>query len=524
MAERAADPLVRSPLTITYEDDPRVVEEQHHDDYSNHVVPLTMRVGRWSLTMSFWALVSAMVWLFYGALSTSLFGTVNALIAIVLSVITFGLINHVLARWGARTGLNSVLLSRQALGVLGAALTAFLLAANGTYFAVFESSTVAVALNYFTPGLDIRVWYAVIALAMLPLMLGGVQTWMAKLNGLLLPIYAIGLLVVLVIVAVNYPVDSSLFSMTGVVPAEARPYPGWVMAYVLYMGVWLAMANTPDFARFGKPEDAGFHAHVSFGWVFYTILFLVNGLAGAFLVHTVTPGAEAAEAGIVVAICQATGLFGLLFIIVSQLRINTLNYYEASINANRFIRTLTGVRVSRLLLVAVITVLVFLLMLTNVFSYIQRMLGWQAVFLVGWVGIIMTHYFLTGRGRVTEFRAQRLPAVTWGLGVWIISTALGIGLQEIPGAPPALSSIAPIVSLVVSVVLYALVLLLKRDREVAQPLDTWKPEIEDPWRAYLACAVCERSYVAVEVDQNLHDDGSPVCDTCAVGYRARHFD
>ncbi len=516
----------RAHPVLSYEDDPTVLAEQHHDDYSNHVVPITVRVGKWQLAMTFWALVSAMVWLFYGALTTGLFGTTNAIIAMALSVITFGAINFILAKWGVRTGLNSVLLSRQALGVLGAALTALLLAANGTYFAVFESSTVAVAFHSFFDGaIDIRIWYGIVALAMLPLMLGGVQTFMAKLNGFLLPFYVVGLIVVLVVVTLNYPTDGSWLGHAGAIPMEARPWPGWVMAYVVYMGVWLAMANTPNFARFGKVEDSNFHAQVSFGWVFYTILFVINGLAGAYLVSAVTPGQEAAEAGVVIAIVQATGVFGLFFIAISQIRINTLNYYEASMNTNRFIRTLTGIRVPRLPLVVALTVVVFLVMLTNVFSYIQQALIWQGTFLVGWVGIILTHYFMTGRGRPTEFRAQRLPAVTWGLAVWIIATAVGIGATEIPGVPPKLASIGPILALITAVGLYALTLLVRKDRKKApSPLETWAPEVKDPWRTYVKCHTCERSYVAVEVDRDSHAGGEPICDACAVGYRARHFD
>ncbi len=67
-----------TPLKVSSTDDPAVLAEQHSDDYSNHVVPLTARVGRWQLAMSFWSLLSAMVWLFYGALAAALYGTGNA--------------------------------------------------------------------------------------------------------------------------------------------------------------------------------------------------------------------------------------------------------------------------------------------------------------------------------------------------------------------------------------------------------------------------------------------------------------
>ncbi|WP_327242101.1 hypothetical protein [Streptomyces sp. NBC_01320] len=52
------------------------------------------------------------------------------------------------------------------------------------------------------------------------------------------------------------------------------------------MGVWLLMPVTVDFATLGRAKDLKFHQNVTFGWVFYTWLFLLNGSAGIFLVHT----------------------------------------------------------------------------------------------------------------------------------------------------------------------------------------------------------------------------------------------
>ncbi|MEN3121289.1 MULTISPECIES: FAD-dependent oxidoreductase [Janibacter] len=82
-------PLSVRQLELSGSDDPRVIDDQRHDDYANHVVPITMRLGKWQLAMSFWSLLSAMVWLFYGALASSLFGSVNAIIAMVLAVVTY---------------------------------------------------------------------------------------------------------------------------------------------------------------------------------------------------------------------------------------------------------------------------------------------------------------------------------------------------------------------------------------------------------------------------------------------------
>lgn len=517
-------PLSVRQLELSGSDDPRVVDDQHHDDYANHVVPVSMRLGKWQLAMSFWSLLSAMVWLFYGALASSLFGSTNAIIAMVLAVVTYSVGNAVIARWTIRTGLNATLLSRQTFGIFGAILAAAFLTANTVYYAVFESSTLAVAFAHYTPGWRIEVWYAIVCLLMLPLMLGGVQTFMAKLNGALLPFYYVGLVAAVVVTAVRFPVGSAWLDFEGIVPPEARAYPGWVLAFMLYMGLFILMPTTADFARFGKIEDEKFHMTVSFGWVFQALLLLVNGVVGIFLVRSVIPNEPAAETGVVTALLSSMGVVGLILIVVSQTRINTLNYYESSANASRVITSITGKRVPRLALVVGLTVIVFALMLTDVFSYIQRMLGWQAAFMVGWVGVLLTHYVLTKGWRGTEFRAQRVPRVTWGLAAWLISAGTAIWLEESAAAPAKLAAIAPVAAFVISVALYAIGHLAMVGRRAELPVSDIRREVEDPWSTYVRCDECTKSYVAYEMDRDVHaDDHRPLCDACAIGNRARNF-
>lgn len=519
----ALAPDISAPLQLktAATDDPAVVAEQLADDYSNHVVPLTARVGRWQLTMSFWSLLSAMVWLFYGALAATLYGTTDALLAIGISVVSYSLINGLFARWGMRSGLNSTLLSRRMFGVLGATLTALLIAANTTYYAVFESSTLAVGFQHYTPKVDIRIWYAIIALVMLPLMLGSVQTWMGKLNGFLLPFYTVGILAAVIVAAVKFNHGTAWLSFQGVVPAAGRPLPGWLLGAVLYMGIWLTMPTTVDFARLGRREDETFHRNVTFGWLFYVWLFALNGAAGIFLVRAVIPNQPTAETGVVQAILATLGVVGLLVIVISQTRINTLNYYQASSNWERVLHNLTGLRIRRWWLVVATTLLAFLLMLTDVFSYLQQALTWQGVFLVAWVGIALTHYALVpaDRGEGPEFRAQRLPAVTWGLGVWVLAAGVGIYLAEAPHVPAVLASTAPLAALVISVVVYAVVVKAVPARAQGHALDP-RTEVADPTAVWIECHVCAKSYVAVEMDRDAHL-GLPICDACATASKYR---
>lgn len=449
-------------------------DEALDENFGTAAVPLSFRLGRWQVTMSYWSLLSAMVWLFYGALAASLYGTWNAIAAIVVSTVIFAAINVFMTRLGIRHGLNSAVLTKAIFGRWGSLLTAVLVAATVLYYAVFESTTLAVAFqSYFDTG-DIRIWYAVIVLAMLPLMLGSVQSWMSKLNGVLLPFYFVGLIASLVAAYFKFGGDSAGLDFAGIVPDEGRALPGWLLGTILYMGIYITMPTTIDFARFAKKEDERFHEVVTFGWVFYTVLFVVNGLAGIYLVQTVLPNEPASETGVVQAILASLGFFGLLFIVVSQTRVNTLNYYQSTTNFERVLSALSPVRLPRAIWVTGVGVIVFALMLTDVLSYLQTALNWQGVLIVGWVGVVLTHFTLSTHDRRLgpNINDEQLPRIAWGLISWILPSIIGIFLLEGPNVPQAAAQSAQIIVFVSSIVLYAVTYKLTHPRRSDEPAET----------------------------------------------------
>src|SRR5437879_229645 len=99
-------------------------------------MPETERTGRWSLAMAWWALFSAMFWLYIAVASAGAVGVRDTVIGIVLSITTYGAINAVLSRYGARTGLTVELFSRSLFGVLGSAVATLIFAATAVYYAV----------------------------------------------------------------------------------------------------------------------------------------------------------------------------------------------------------------------------------------------------------------------------------------------------------------------------------------------------------------------------------------------------
>lgn len=435
-------------------------------NFSEMAVPLSARLGRWKIAMSFWSILSAMVWLFYGALVSSLYGTKDAVVAIVLSVVFYSVLNILTTRLGIRRGLNTALLTNSIFGRWGALLTALLVGATTLYYAVFESSVLAVGFHtYFNAG-DIRLWYAFVVLGMLPLMLGSVQSWMGKINGILLPFYAVGLAATLIAAFVKFGNGWAWLDVAGVVPQASHMLPGWVLGFILYMGNFILMPTTIDFARFAKQEDEKFHEHVTFGWVFYVLLIFVNSVAGIYLVQTVLPNSHASETGVVQAIIASLGFWGLLLIVVSQTRINTLNYYLSTTNLERVLNAYSRWRLPRIVWVSVVALAVFLLMLTDVFSYIGTAMIWQGVLLVGWFGVVLTHFGFSARNSKTKLAVHddQTPRIRWGLFAWIVPSVIGIVLLQASGIPVLLKEAAVPIVLILSMLWYGIAYAIVKDR------------------------------------------------------------
>lgn len=402
-----------------------------------------------------------MFWIYIAVASASAVGVTNTLIGIVLTVVTYGLINLVLSRYAARTGLSVNLLSRTLFGVIGSGLAALIFAATAIYYAVFEGSIIAVALQQFFGG-SIVMWYALVVAYAVPLAIGGVRNWLDRLNGILLPLYFAGLVAVVIAATVIRGVPSHWIG-------EAAPQgalPGWLSSYLIYMGVYIMMMYTFDYARLGKKKDQNFHSQASFGWVFYLCTFGLSGLVGIYIMSAW--GLEASETGVVQAFISSLGFIGVLVIFISQTRINTANYYLASSNLDALALRF-GLRLPRYFWAIISGVVVFLLMLTDVLSYLLKALAWQGVFVTAWVSIALV-YIALNRGKqdqLPEVRVRKLPLLNAGALAWILSAGTGIALTE-QTAAPVLAQLAPLITVLLAAGLYYLAYRLQQPPTVTE--------------------------------------------------------
>ncbi|MGW3952065.1 hypothetical protein ACWEKM_14280 [Streptomyces sp. NPDC004752] len=333
------------------------------------------KVNKWSLTMAWWSLFSAMFWLYVSAASAAAYGPRSTIIGMVLSIATYGIVNKVLATYALRTGHTVESLSQVLFGRHGATLAALLLAVTALYYGAFEGSVIAVSMHAWFGG-SIKLWYAVCVLYAMPLAFGGVRHWLDRLNGFLLPFYVTGLVALVLAATLKHGYPHGWLAA----PAPTPGIPGWLGSYLIYMGVWVMMMYTIDFAALGRSEDAGFHRRVTFGPLFYACTFGVNGLIG---IHVVTAfGASGTESGVVDAVVGSLGLAGVLLVAISQTRINTANYFLAANNLETVVRSVLGIRLPHIAWVVVCGVAAYSLMLTDVLGYLLQALAWQAVLIV----------------------------------------------------------------------------------------------------------------------------------------------
>jgi hypothetical protein len=210
-------------------------------DLATQVVAEAGRMSAGALTMVWWSLCSAMFYLFLGATLALTFGTRNALGGAVLAATAMSALGYVFSRYAIRSGRSCYLLSREMFGTAGASLATLIFAVTSVYYALFESSVVAVAASKVIPRMGYGSACMLIVAYSIALIAGSVQRWLDKLNGLLLPVYLLGLAAAVILAIRHYGYSNAWLNVG---PPSGTPY-GWWSCAMAYFGLQLLMMCTP---------------------------------------------------------------------------------------------------------------------------------------------------------------------------------------------------------------------------------------------------------------------------------------
>ncbi|MDG1987955.1 MAG: hypothetical protein P8J18_08250 [Halieaceae bacterium] len=428
-------------------------------DFPNAPVPHEARMPSGSLTMAWWAVATAMFWLVISASLAARFGTLNALAGMSISVVVYAVAGGILSRYAIRTGLSVALFSRILFGYHGALLATLIFFTGAIFYSVFEASVIAVAIQDYFPKLSLSQSYLIVVLYSVPLVLGSVQHWLGKLNGILLPFYLIGLIAAVILSVYEYGYSNAWLELG---PQNTLTSYGTWSCFTYFLGVFLTLMYAWDYARFGREEDREFHAKFNFGHPFFLFTILVNGIAGIFLVATIPYEGALSEVSVVLGLLKLMGFYGLIFVWVSQTRINTANFFMAIVNLESILQRLTGRHTPKLFAAVFVGITVYVVMLADVFSFLFQALSYLAIMVVAWVSIALTHILspLYERlmGTRMEIREGFVPALnSAGLLAWFLSAFVGLLFFNAGGVWAASSS--PATAVIAS---FAYLIMLKR--------------------------------------------------------------
>ncbi|MDA3877840.1 MAG: hypothetical protein PF483_12220 [Halothiobacillus sp.] len=418
------------------------------------------QMSRLRLMMAWFGVSSAFFYVYVAASLTEAYGSINTFIGLGLTILAYGAINAVLSPYAINNRTTVAEFSRTTLGTRGSVIAIIVFALIAIYYAVFEGSILAYAMSQEF-GLSMPISNLIVVAYTAPLVPGGARHFLDKVNGFLLPIYVLGLIAACVWATIAYGYSGAWVAFS---PATSLTLgsggPGWLAAFSGYMGVWILMMFTMDFAALGRRRDIKFHRHISFGVPFYLLLFGFSGIVGIFLDFNI-PNVQASESGIVGGLVSYMGIFAVILVFATQTRINTANYYLGSSNLQAFFKRL-NLNLPYWFWVVITAITVYLIMLLPITQYVLTALVWQGVFVTAWVAIALTHALLVKtegeeHGAIDDkhYRAFNKN----GLLAWAVAIVVGLIMLQFGHIDPTLAGIGrtwgPIATAMLASLIYA---------------------------------------------------------------------
>ncbi|MEU1984178.1 allantoin permease [Nocardia sp. NPDC019395] len=405
---------------------------------------------------------TAMFFFSFGAQQTFLVGWPMMLVPIgyfFFGAITIGALTM---RMASREGLSQSLISRGlGFGSRGAALTSFIYAINFVYYFLFEGTIVSHALAYYF-GIEINSLWGIVIFAVIGLItIGFVWRGMYAMSALQtwgFPIF-VGLLIFAIIqLSANHsPVGPSGWEATGLSGGAAM----WsAMSLANGQMIFQGLMAT-DYGRFAA-RTVRYRGTATIMLLELIPMFIVIFL-GAYIGATMLGefGAEKAQdPGFM--FVELMGWAGVLFVVITQIRINVMNLYGGSITLSSGFDVIAHFRPGRPWWMFAVWIIGVVFYATNVINHLGTFLAVTGVLTNTWVLIILSDYFICrkwlklGRGEDIEFREEEVrawnPCGLTSLGIAVFIGALGIvGMYPVAYASFIAMFVGPVIHIAMTV-------------------------------------------------------------------------
>ena len=366
----------------THTDDPTTTRTIRREDFALESVPVAFRYRK---TGSLFAVIlgipSALVFFSVGGALEQAYGTVALLAGLAVAAVIIGCAGWILTSFACKSGLDSDLMSIVAgFGRVGSGLTSAIYSCNFVVLFALEDGIVASAVKARWPHVPASLVFIGVGATVLILSWRGIWSISGAMK-VTLPFFLV-LFVIACVDAGQRAPHTSFWSYTGSTSLNAT---AWLSVLAALLAFIVNATVAADVGRFLKPERRKSGAFL-FGVVLQVASFGGATLLGAWLAHQLggdtNPGAY---------LVTLLGGWGVVTVLLSQLRINMINAYSGSLSLSNFGARGLQIRPGRHVWMIVLVVGATLLAMTNIYEHILGVLTFEAVFVMAWVSTLVSY-------------------------------------------------------------------------------------------------------------------------------------
>ncbi|HEY0498675.1 MAG TPA: hypothetical protein VGD48_23235 [Kutzneria sp.] len=462
-----------------------------------------------------------------GASIVMLHGFSSAALAIGIAAVVIFLTGIPIATACARYGVDMDLLTRGAgFGYFGSTLTSLIYASFTVIFFSLEGSIMAQAFQ-LAFGLPLALGYLLTTLIVLPFVLFGMRA-LARMQAWTQPVWIAGLVLPFVVVLATHPEKFGQFTSFG----------GGLSLTGVGLGAGVALSligqigEQADYLRFmpAKTEAnrrAWWAAVIAAGpgWV---VLGALKQLGGAFLafcalgaigqsavLEPIAPYVEAVRP----ALGAVTLPLAALFVVVSQIKINTTNAYSGSLSFANFFSRVLHRHPGRAWYVLVNCGIALALMEFGAFAFLNNILGFYSNVAIAWIGAVVADLVickpLGWSPPYVEFKRAYLYAVNpVGFGSMVLASVVSV-VAYFGAFGPIAAAWSPFIALAIAMVAVPVIAKLTGGRYyLARPNLVSGPDSgATDLTVTHVCEVCQDPYELPDIVDCAHHGGA-VCSLC----------
>jgi signal transduction histidine kinase/purine-cytosine permease-like protein/CheY-like chemotaxis protein len=521
------------------------VARESMEDYALRFTPRRFRL--WSemkVANTAFGAASFLILEAVGATLLVQYGFVNALWAILATGLIIFLAGLPISVYAARYGVDMDLLTRGAgFGYIGSTITSLIYATFTFIFFALEAAVMAYALE-LAFGIPPAWGYLICALLVIPLVLYGITT-ISRLQVWTQPLWIVLLILPFVFVFQAHPGILAELSTYAGQDGQGGNFNLQLFGAGMTVGVALItqMGEQVDYLRF-MPEQTPANRKKWWwatliggpGWVVLGVLKMLGGCLLAFLaISLAVPVDRAVDPNQMYLAAYNAGFanYGwavaitMVFVVVSQLKINVTNAYAGSLAWSNFFSRLTHSHPGRVVWVVFNIMIALVLMELNVFKALGEVLGLYSNVAIAWMMAVVADLVinkplgLSPKG--IEFKRAHLYDIN-PVGVGAMGMASLLSVMAYLGAfGPMAQAFSALIALVTALVCAPLIAWITAGRYYIARHSDWKDEPSEPQGSYLGarlqasreriCVICERAYEGEDMAHCPAYQG-PICSLC----------